>query len=87
MTRRLMWVGVGAVAGSGATVWARRRVERLARRIQEPGQLGGEIVSLVDHGARSTAGHVRRSIDTGRTAARLRSRQLHHELERRDLGG
>jgi hypothetical protein len=87
MTRRLMWVGLGAVAGSGATVWARRQVERLARRMQEPGQLGGEIVSLVDHGARSTAGHVRRSIDTGRTAARRRSRQLHHELETRDRGG
>ena len=79
-----MWLGVGAVAGSGATVWARRRVEALARKMQEPGQLGGEIFTLVDQGARSTAGHVRRSIDTGRTAARARSRQLHHELEKRD---
>jgi hypothetical protein len=79
-----MWLGVGAVAGSGATVWARRRVERLARRVQ-PGQLAGEVVSLVDHSARSTAGHVRRSIDTGRSAARRRARELHHELDRRDL--
>jgi len=85
LTRRLMWLGVGAVAGSGATVWARRRVDRLARRMQQPGQLGGELVSLVDQGARSTAGHVRQSIDTGRSAARRRSRELHRELEHRDL--
>jgi hypothetical protein len=86
MTRRLMWLSVGAAAGSGATVWVRRRLDRLARRMQEPGQLGGELVTLVDQGARSTAGHVRRSIDTGRSAARRRSRELHHELERRDSG-
>jgi len=85
MTRRLMWLGVGAVAGSGATVWARRRVERLAQRVQS-GQIAGDVVSLVDQGARTTAGHVRRSIDTGRTAARRRRRQLHHDLELRDLG-
>jgi hypothetical protein len=51
--------------------------------MQQPGQLGGELVMLVDQGARSTAGHLRNSIDTGRTAARRRSRELHHELERR----
>jgi len=78
-----MWLGVGAVAGSGATVWARRRVERLAQRVQS-GEIAGDVVTLVDHGARSTAGHVRRSIDTGRTAARRRARDLHRELERRD---
>ncbi|HEY7948843.1 MAG TPA: hypothetical protein VID75_14275 [Acidimicrobiales bacterium] len=85
MTRRLMWLGVGAVAGSGATVWARRRVERLAARVQT-GQIAGDVVSLVDQGARSTAGHVRRSIDTGRAAARRRQRQLYHEMEIRDPG-
>jgi hypothetical protein len=86
MTKRLMWLGVGAVAGSGATVWARRRVERLSRKMQQPGQLGGELVTLVDHGVRSTAGHVRRSIDTGRAAAHQRSGQLHRELEIRNPG-
>ena len=85
MTRRLMWLGVGAVAGSGATVWARRRVERLAARVQT-GQIAGDVVSMVDQGARSTAGHVRRSIDTGRAAARRRQRQLYHEMEMRDPG-
>jgi Ni2+-binding GTPase involved in maturation of urease and hydrogenase len=80
-----MWLSVGAVAGSGATVWARRRVERLARRVQS-GQIAGEVVTMVDHGARSTAGHVRRSIETGRSAARRRQHELHHELELRDPG-
>jgi hypothetical protein len=82
-----MWIGVGAVAGSGATVWVRRRVGRLSQRMQEPGQLGGELVTMVDQGARSTVGHLRRSVDTGRSAARQRSRELHRELERRDLSG
>jgi hypothetical protein len=86
MTRRLFWLGVGAAAGSGATVWARQRVDRLARRMQQPGQLGGELVTLVDHGARTTVTHVRRSIDSGRTAARRRSSELQRELERRDSG-
>ena len=80
MTRRLVWLGVGAVAGSGATVWARRRVERLAQRVQS-GQIAGDVVSLVDQGARSTAGHVRRSIDTGRSAARQRQSELQRQLD------
>jgi hypothetical protein len=71
MTRRLLWFGFGAAAGSGATVWARRRVGRLARRVQS-GQIAGEVVTLVDHGAR--------------TAARRRRRELHHDLEMYDLG-
>jgi hypothetical protein len=82
-----MWIGVGAVAGSGATVWVHRRVGQLSQRMQQPGQLGGELVTMVDQGARSTVGHLRRSIDTGRSAARRRSYELHRDLERRDLSG
>jgi hypothetical protein len=51
----------------------------------QPGQIAGEVVTLVDHGARSTAGHVRQSLDTGRRAARHRALQLHRDLERREL--
>jgi Ni2+-binding GTPase involved in maturation of urease and hydrogenase len=78
-----MWLGVGAAAGSGATVWLRRRVDRLSRRMK-PAQVAGEVVAMVDHSARSTAGRVRQSVDTGRSAARRREFDLRHELEGRD---
>ena len=80
MTRRLRWMAVGAIAGGGATVWARRRLERLQRRM-EPGQLAGGVVTLVDAGARSTAGRVKESVDTGRRVARRRELELRHDLE------
>ncbi len=77
-----MWLGMGAAAGSGATVWLHRRVNRLSRT--KPGQVAGGVVAMVDHGARSTAGRVRESVDTGRSAARRREFDLRHELEGRD---
>ena len=70
-----MWLGVGAVAGSGATVWVRRRVERLSRQVR-PGPIASGVVTLVDRGARSTAGRVQESVDTGRAAARRRAADL-----------
>jgi hypothetical protein len=79
-----MWLGVGAMAGSGATVWVRRRVERLSERLK-PQQMAGGVVTLVDHGARSTADRVRQSVDTGRSAARRRADELRDELDGRQL--
>jgi hypothetical protein len=84
VTRRLFWLGLGAAAGSGATVWVRRRVEQLARRIT-PQSVAGGVVTKVDQGARATAGHVRDSLDTGRAAARRRELELRHDLGVRDL--
>jgi hypothetical protein len=82
VTRRLLWVGVGAVAGSGATVWVRRRVERLSQKMT-PDSIAGGVKTMVDTGARSTADRVRRSVDSGRNAARRREHQLRHDLEGR----
>jgi hypothetical protein len=84
MTRRLMWLGMGAVAGSGATVWARHRIERLSARLK-PAQMAGGVVTLMDQGARSTADRVRQSVATGRTAARHRETELRDDLEGRPL--
>lgn len=78
-----MWLGVGAVAGSGATMWARRRLDRLSQ--MKAGQVAGGVATLVDRGARSTAVHVRKSVDSGRSAARRRELELRHDLEARDL--
>jgi Ni2+-binding GTPase involved in maturation of urease and hydrogenase len=83
VTRRLMWLGVGAVAGSGATVWVRRRVDRLQQRMK-PAQVAGGVVTMMDHGARSTAGRVRDSVDSGRHAAHRRAHELRRDLEGRD---
>jgi hypothetical protein len=79
-----MWMGVGAVAGSGATVWARRRLDRLQKRMK-PTHIAGGVAALVDAGARSTVDRVRSSVDSGRSAARRRELELHHELGARDL--
>ena len=84
MTRRLMWMGVGAASGVGATVWVRRRIERLSERMR-PGPIATGVATAVDHGARATAGRVRQSVDTGRSAARRRELELRHDLEVRDL--
>jgi len=75
MTRRVRWLALGALAGSGATVWAGRRLDRLARRVRS-GDVGGEVGALVDHGARAAAGHVRRSVEAGRHAAQRRAYEL-----------
>jgi hypothetical protein len=81
-----MWLGVGAVAGSGATVWARRRLDRLSQRMK-PTQLAGGVVTMMDHGARTTAGRVRESVDSGRRAAQRRGDELRRELEGRGPRG
>jgi len=78
-----MWMGVGAVAGGGATVWVRRRLDRLSHRLK-PTQIAGGVVTAMDQGARTTAGRVRESVDTGRSAARRRELELLHDLEVRD---
>lgn len=83
MTRRLMWMGVGAVAGGGATVWVRRRLDRLSRRMR-PAQIAGGVATLMDQGARTTAGRVRQSVDTGRRATRRREHELRRDLEGRE---
>jgi hypothetical protein len=69
--------------GAAATVWVRRRVDRLARQVR-PGQLAGGLATVVDHSARSTAGRVRQSVDSGRRAARRRAVELHHDMGIRD---
>jgi len=80
--RRSLWLGLGAALGSGATVWVRRRVDRLAQLNR--GEVTRGVVTFFDHGARSATDRLRQSVDTGRRAARLRAYELRHELEARD---
>jgi hypothetical protein len=85
MTRRLVWLGIGAALGGGSTVWARRRLGRLSHHLR-PGQLPGDVAAAVDLGARHAADHVRSAVDSGRAAARRRERELRHDPVRRDPG-
>ena len=81
VTRRLRWMAVGAVAGGGATVWARRRLERLSRRMRagtagrrgrHPGGRRGPL------DGRPGAGVARHR---SARAARRRELELRHDLE------
>jgi hypothetical protein len=79
MTRRIMWLGVGAVLGGGSTVWARRRLDRLSRQLRT-GQATAEVVTALDAGARQAAGRVRAAVDTGRAVARRRESELRRDF-------
>jgi len=81
--RRPLWLAAGAALGAGGTVWARRRLERLSRRVR-PNAVAGEIVSLVDRTRRSAADKVRDALDTGRTDAQHREDDLWRDLAARD---
>ena len=53
--RRPLWLAAGAALGAGGTLWARRRLERLSRRVR-PTAVAGEIVSVVDRTRRAGRG-------------------------------
>ena len=83
MIRRPFWLVTGAALGAGGTVWARRRLERLSRRVR-PTAVAGELVSLVDRTRRGAADKVRDALDTGRTEAQRREDGLWRDLGDRD---
>jgi hypothetical protein len=83
MIRRPFWLVTGAALGAGGTVWARRRLDRLARRVR-PTAVAGELVSLADRTRRGAADKVRDALDTGRTEAQRREDDLWRDLGDRD---
>ncbi len=83
MIRRPMWLVAGAALGAGGTVWARRRLERLSRRVR-PTAVAGELVSMVDRTRRGAADRVRDAVDTGRAQAQRRQDDLRRDLRHRD---
>jgi len=80
--RRPLWLAAGAALGVGGTMWTRRRLERLSRRVR-PTALSGEIASIVDRTRRGAADRVRDALDTGRTEALRREDDLWHDLDSR----
>jgi hypothetical protein len=83
MIRRPLWFAAGAALGVGGTVWTRRRVERLSRRVR-PTAVATEVASIVDRTRRGAAARVRDALDTGRTEAQRRRDDLWNELASRD---
>ncbi|HXQ90869.1 MAG TPA: hypothetical protein VN768_04860 [Acidimicrobiales bacterium] len=85
MIRRPLWLAAGAVLGAGGTLWTRRRLERLSRRVR-PTAVAGEVVSMVDRTRRNAADKVRDALDTGRSDAQRRQDELWRDLARRGGG-
>jgi hypothetical protein len=83
MIRRPLWLAAGAALGAGGTIWARRRLERLSRRVR-PTAVAGELASIVDRTRRGAADRVRAAVDTGRTEAQRREDDLWRDLRARD---
>ena len=79
MIRRPLWFAAGAALGAGGTVWTRRRLERIARRMR-PASVADDVVSMVGRTRRGAAERVRDAVDAGRDGARRREDDLRRRL-------
>lgn len=79
MIRRALWLGTGVALGAGGTLWARRQVGALSRRLQ-PARVAGGVVTGVEHRVRSGTGRVRHAVEAGRVDARRRETELRRQL-------
>ena len=80
--RRPLWLAAGMAIGAGGTLWTRRRLERLSRRL-ERGAVTADLVALADRSAHGAMHRVRAAVDVGRAAARRREDALRRELDGR----
>lgn len=83
MIRRPLWLAAGAALGVGGTVWTRRRVEQLSRRVR-PTAVATEVASIVERTRRGATDRVRDAVDTGRSEAQRRADSLWQDLSARD---
>jgi hypothetical protein len=81
--RRPLWLAAGAALGVGGTMWTRRRLERLSRRVR-PTAVATELASIAERTKRGAVHKVRDALDTGRTEAQRRQDDLWHDLSARD---
>jgi len=81
--RRPLWLMAGAALGAGGTLWTRRRVQGLSRRLSEGG-VGAEVASRVERRARATAERVRDAMAVGRGEAQRREDDLWRVVAERD---
>jgi len=83
MIRRPLWLAAGAALGVGGTVWTRRRLDRLSRRVR-PTAMANELTTILERTRRGAADRVRDAVDTGRTEAQRREDGLWRDLADRD---
>lgn len=81
MIRRVFWLSSGLILGAGGTMWARRRVQSMTRRLQ-PGRLAHAAAQGAGRRSQGAARHLRGAVEAGRLQARCREDEL-----RRRLGG
>jgi hypothetical protein len=74
--KRVRWMGFGAVAGVGATMWARQRMRRTVQRYL-PAQVSNEVAAR----ARAIGGELRGAFDDGRQAMAAKEAQLRAQIE------
>ncbi len=78
MFKRVIWVSVGAVAGSAGTMWTQRKLKSQLAKAR-PAALVDRARSGVD-GVRET---VTAAIDEGRSVVRSSEREMRHDLDQR----
>ncbi|HUY23637.1 MAG TPA: hypothetical protein VMV22_14995 [Acidimicrobiales bacterium] len=81
--RRPLWLAAGAALGAGGTLWTRRRLERLSKRVR-PGAVAGDLAAAVDRTTKGAADRVRSALDAGRDGARRREDDLWRDIAARE---
>jgi hypothetical protein len=77
--RRTLWVGAGVALGVSGTLWSRRRLDALARRVGRGARAAG-AVRVVGGGASRLSRRLGAAVDAGRAEAARRRRELREEL-------
>jgi hypothetical protein len=77
-----MWLAAGAALGVGGTVWTRRRLDRLSKRVR-PTAVATELASMVERTRQGATDRVRDALDTGRSEALRRQDDLWNDLAAR----
>jgi hypothetical protein len=75
--KRLVWLGVGAVAGASGTVWAERKVRTQIEALQPE-----HLVVTAGHRAVAAGRHLVDAVLDGRDAMRSREFELHGRYDR-----
>lgn len=88
MFRRARWLGLGLVAGLGASKWVERKIRRrLSHYLPAgglPAKVGTELAARARQAASSTARELREAVGQARTGYEEREVELRRQLR---LGG
>lgn len=84
MFKRVTWIGMGLVAGLGASKWVERKARRSLSRVlplqRLPVRAGAVLVERARKGARGRAYAARGALEVGRAAMEARQGELREQL-------